>query len=105
MNPANESLSDFHVRHALRGCEAATDANEKLRMFAAYFRGVTDSITSAQKLAEIISESLHFPGSHEPTPSLGHNHRGETRIYAESFRRCPEMLEIRRELMELAKSK
>lgn len=25
----------------------------------------------------------------------GHNHRGKLRIYAESFRRCPEMLAIR----------
>lgn len=25
----------------------------------------------------------------------GHNHRGETRIYVESFNRCPEMIAIR----------
>lgn len=30
----------------------------------------------------------------------GHNHRGELRIYAESFRRCPEMIAIRKRLME-----
>ena len=29
----------------------------------------------------------------------GHNHRGETRIYVESFRRCPEMIAIRASLM------
>lgn len=32
----------------------------------------------------------------------GHNHRGETRIYVESFRRCPEMIQIRALLMKLA---
>lgn len=32
----------------------------------------------------------------------GHNHRGELRIYVESFRRCPEMIAIRKFLMELA---
>lgn len=31
----------------------------------------------------------------------GHNHRGETRIYAESFRRCPEMLAVRAYLVSL----
>lgn len=30
----------------------------------------------------------------------GHNHRGETRIYVESFNRCPEMTAIRSALME-----
>jgi hypothetical protein len=29
----------------------------------------------------------------------GHNHRGELRIYAESFNRCPEMIAIREALM------
>lgn len=29
----------------------------------------------------------------------GHNHRGETRIYVESFNRCPEMIAIREALM------
>lgn len=29
----------------------------------------------------------------------GHNHRGELRIYAMSFRRCPEMLEVRKFLL------
>lgn len=32
----------------------------------------------------------------------GHNHRGELRIYAESFRRCPEMIAIREALMSNA---
>lgn len=32
----------------------------------------------------------------------GHNHRGETRIYVESFNRCPEMILIREKLMEAA---
>ena len=32
----------------------------------------------------------------------GHNHRG-ARIYVESFRRCPEMIAIRKYLMELPK--
>jgi len=31
----------------------------------------------------------------------GHNHREELRIYAESFRRCPEMLAIRNFLLNL----
>jgi hypothetical protein len=29
----------------------------------------------------------------------GHNHRGETRIYVESFNRCPEMIAIREALI------
>lgn len=29
----------------------------------------------------------------------GHNHRGETRIYVESFNRCPEMIAVREALM------
>jgi hypothetical protein len=32
----------------------------------------------------------------------GHNHRGETRIYVESFNRCPEMIVIRKALIEMA---
>lgn len=32
----------------------------------------------------------------------GHNHRGQTRIYVESFHRCPEMIAIREILMRLA---
>lgn len=31
----------------------------------------------------------------------GHNHRGEIRIYAMSFRRCPEMLAIRSALLAI----
>ncbi len=31
----------------------------------------------------------------------GHNHRGETRIYVESFNRCPEMIAIRDYLLSL----
>lgn len=33
----------------------------------------------------------------------GHNHRGEKRIYVESFRRCEEMIAIRKYLMSLPK--
>lgn len=32
----------------------------------------------------------------------GHNHRGETRIYVESFNRCPEMIVIREFLMSIS---
>lgn len=31
----------------------------------------------------------------------GHNHRGETRIYVESFNRCPEMIALRKSLLEM----
>ena len=34
----------------------------------------------------------------------GHNFRGETRIYVESFYRCPEMIVIREYLMNLKNS-
>jgi hypothetical protein len=30
----------------------------------------------------------------------GHNHRGKTQIYVESFRRCPEMIAVRAFLIE-----
>lgn len=32
----------------------------------------------------------------------GHNHHGETRIYAKSFYRCREMIEIRKMLLSAA---
>jgi hypothetical protein len=35
----------------------------------------------------------------------GHNHRGETRIYVESFNRCPEMIAIREALMAAQETK
>lgn len=41
-------------------------------------------------------------GSQEYIRLNGHNHSGELRIYADSFRRCPEMLAIRAYLLSLA---
>ncbi len=39
-------------------------------------------------------------GCEEYLRQNGHNHHGETRIYVESFRRCPEMIAIRKLLMD-----
>lgn len=48
---------------------------------------------------ETVMVAFTEAGCEEYIRQNGHNHRGEKRIYAESFRRCPEMLAIREFLM------
>jgi len=52
---------------------------------------------------ETVMVSFTNAGCQEYLRLNGHNHRGETRIYVESFRRCPEMIAIREYLMSLPK--
>lgn len=48
---------------------------------------------------ETVMVSFTRVGCEEYINLNGHNHRGEKRIYVESFRRCPEMIAIREFLM------
>lgn len=48
---------------------------------------------------ETVMVAFTEKGCEEYIALNGHNHLGELRIYAESFRRCPEMLAIRAFLM------
>lgn len=58
---------------------------------------------------ETVMTSFTEAGCEEYLTLDGHNcrtraHKGQVRIYAESWNRCPEMLDIRETLMELAKA-
>jgi len=50
---------------------------------------------------ETVMVAFTEEGCKEYIRQNGHNHRGELRIYVESFRRCPEMIGIRNFLIEL----
>lgn len=49
---------------------------------------------------ETVMVSFTEKGCQEYLELNGHNHRGETRIYVESFNRCPEMIAIREFLLK-----
>lgn len=53
---------------------------------------------------ETVMVSFTEDGAKEYLRQNGHNLHGETRIYGESFHRCPEMLLIRNLLVELAEA-
>lgn len=50
---------------------------------------------------ETVMVTFTKEGCEEYLRQNGHNHRGETRIYVESFNRCPEMIAIRDFLLTL----
>jgi hypothetical protein len=52
---------------------------------------------------ETVMVAFTEEGCKEYIRQNGHNHKGEKRIFVESFRRCPEMIAIRAFLMEQAK--
>ena len=51
---------------------------------------------------ETVMVAFTEEGCKEYIRQNGHNHRGELKIYVESFRRCPEMIGIRNFLISLA---
>ena len=63
----------------------------------------TDTITRSGKFEywETVMVAFTLVGCQEYLKLNGHNHRGETRIYVESLRRCPEMIAIREYLLSL----
>jgi len=65
----------------------------------------TDTIFKTGKFEywETVMVAFTEEGCKEYLKFNGHNHRGETRIYTESFRRCPEMIAIREYLLSLNK--
>jgi hypothetical protein len=50
---------------------------------------------------ETVMVAFTEAGAQDYIRQNGHNHRGELRIYVESFRRCEEMIAIRKHLMEM----
>lgn len=65
---------------------------------------VTEDTPDAEKFGyvdrwETVMVAFTEGGCQEYLRLNGHNHHGETRIYADSFRRCPEMISIRQTLM------
>jgi len=58
--------------------------------------------TAKQTRWETVMITFTEEGCKEYIRLNGHNHRGKTRIYVESYRRCPEMIAIRKFLIKKA---
>lgn len=61
--------------------------------------GEGDQETGFRDRWETVMVAFTEGGCNEYLALNGHNHRGETRIFAKSFHRCPEMIAIRAALM------
>ena len=59
--------------------------------------------TGFKDVWERVMTAFTREGAEDYIRQNGHNHRGEKRIYVESFRRCEEMIAIRKYLMSLPK--